>query len=117
MHAPLELHETPTGTDRCTLAVGGELDLATAAQFRTTVGALLGTGCRHLVVDLADTTFVDSSGLGALVGAARRADPGTCVVAACANPRVVRVFRTTGTDRIVPVYPTVEAALAAATRG
>jgi anti-sigma B factor antagonist len=72
MHAPLKLEETATGADACTLALGGELDLATAPAFREAVGGLLGSGCRHLVVDLADTTFVDSSGLGALLWAAHR---------------------------------------------
>ncbi len=72
MHAPLQLNETPLKTDGCTLAVSGELDIATAPQFRTAFGGLLGTGCRHIVIDLSETTFLDSSGLGALVWAAHR---------------------------------------------
>ena len=72
MHAPLQLSRTEVKTDGCTLAVAGELDLATAQQFRTEFGALLGTGGRHVVVDLSQTTFLDSSGLGALVWVAHR---------------------------------------------
>jgi anti-sigma B factor antagonist len=71
MHAPLKLRETKAGT-ACRLELAGELDLATAGQLRTAVSTLMGTGCRLIVVDLGDTTFVDSSGLGALVWAAHR---------------------------------------------
>lgn len=97
VHAPLKLHETPSGTDTCTLAVDGELDLATAPQFRTAVGALMGTGCRHLIVDLAATTFVDSSGLGALVWAAHRMKgAGGDLVAQNPSDQIVSTLRITG---------------------
>lgn len=72
MHAPLKLRERPIEADGCALAVAGELELATAPQLRTAIGTLLGTGCRHVVVDLSETTFLDSTGLGALVWAAHR---------------------------------------------
>ena len=55
-----------------TLAVTGELELATAPHFRRAVGGLLGAGTRRLLVDLRDTDFVDSTGLGALVWAQLR---------------------------------------------
>ena len=102
MHAPLKLAETPSGTDRCTLAVAGELDVATAAQFRTSVGALLGTGCRHLVVDLSQTTFVDSSGLGALVWAAHRLrSAGGEFTAVDPSPAGAETLRLTGIERVL----------------
>ena len=102
MHAPLKLRETPTGTDGCTLEVGGELDVATANQLRTAISTLMGTGCREIVVDLAATTFLDSSGLGALVWASHRmhAAGGRLTVV---NPdaRVAKVLRVTGVDRVL----------------
>jgi anti-sigma B factor antagonist len=102
MHAPLKLSQTPQGIDQCTLEVEGELDIATVAQFRTSVGALLGTGCRHLVVDLAGTTFLDSSGLGALVWAHHRihAAGGELTVV---NPseRIAKTLEITGVDRVL----------------
>ena len=102
MHAPLKLRETPTATDGCTLEVSGELDVATAGQFRTTIGRLMGTGCREIVVDLSGTTFLDSSGLGALVWASHRmrsAGGELCVI----NPdeRVAKLLRVTGVERVL----------------
>ena len=102
MHAPLTLSQTTRGAERCTLTVEGELDVATAPQFRTSVGALLGTGCRDLEIDLAGTTFLDSSGLGALVWAAHRirAAGGELSVV---NPsvHVAQTLEITGIDRLL----------------
>ena len=50
----------------------GELDLASAPQFRQLVSDLMGSGLRIVMVDLSQTAFVDSAGLGALVWADRR---------------------------------------------
>jgi anti-sigma B factor antagonist len=102
MHAPLTLSTTPTAAGTCTLAVGGELDIATAPQFRTEVGALLGTGCRHLVVDLSQTTFMDSSGLGALVWASHRLrGAGGDLVAVDPNEGIVQTLRITGVNKLL----------------
>ncbi|HEX8121011.1 MAG TPA: STAS domain-containing protein [Solirubrobacteraceae bacterium] len=102
MHAPLKLSETMTGADGCTLEVAGELDLATATQFRTEVSKLLGTGCRHLVVDLSRTTFLDSSGLGALVWAAHRLrSAGGQLIATRPTEHVARTLRITGVEHLL----------------
>ena len=102
MHAPLKLRETPTATDGCRLELRGELDVATVNGFRRTVSTLMGTGCRELVVDLGETTFLDSSGLGALVWAAHRmhAAGGELTVT---NPdeQVARILRVTGVERVL----------------
>ena len=102
MHAPLSLSETPTAAGGCTLAVAGELDIATATQLRTRVAALMGTGCRHLAIDLAETTFLDSSGLAALVWAAHRmhAAGGEMTVV---NPseRIAKTMQITGVERVL----------------
>lgn len=102
MQAPLTLRETPTGTDGCRLEVSGELDVGTVARFRTAIGTLLGTGCREIVVDLAETAFLDSSGLGALVWAAHRMDAAGGVLTVV-NPseRVAKLLRITGVDRVL----------------
>lgn len=58
--------------DEATLAVSGELDLATAPRLRATVGDLMGQGVRHLEIDLDGVTFIDSTGMGALLWASNR---------------------------------------------
>ncbi|HEV2999996.1 MAG TPA: STAS domain-containing protein [Solirubrobacteraceae bacterium] len=102
MHAPLQLRKTPIATDGCSVALAGELDLATAPQLRTAIGTLLGTGCRHVVLDLSETTFLDSSGLGALVWAAHRMrSAGGDFSVVHPNPAIVPTLEVTGVGPVL----------------
>ena len=94
-HFDLHLSTDPDGT--AVIAVDGELDLASAAQFRETIGELMGTGARTVVVDLGKSDFVDSSGIGALLWAERRLEAlGGELTATNCTPQVARVFRLSG---------------------
>lgn len=62
---------TPSA-DGALVTVHGELDLAAAPRLRATIGDLMGQGIRHVEVDLDGCTFLDSSGLGALMWGAHR---------------------------------------------
>jgi anti-sigma B factor antagonist len=67
----LDLHVTTTG--RFTVVrVGGEIDLASAPELRQCLDQTINGGSRQLVVDLRQVGFMDSVGLGVLVGARRR---------------------------------------------
>lgn len=92
----------------------GELDAFTVGEFRE---HLVGLADRSvLIIDLSDVPFMDSAGLGALIGGIRRVrDAGGAVGVVCARPAVLRLLHTTGFDRIVEISPTVDAARAAAT--
>ena len=90
----------------------GELDAYTVGQFRDALGELADK--RYLLIDLSSVPFMDSAGLGALIGGIRRIrDAGGTVGVVCDWPSVLRLLHTTGFDRIVPVTETVESAVAA----
>ena len=90
----------------------GELDAYTVAAFRDTLTDL--SSQPRVVIDLSDVPFMDSAGLGALIGGIRRArENGGEVAVACSRPTLTCLLHTTGFDRIVPVTETVEAAVAA----
>lgn len=90
----------------------GELDAFTVSQFRQALAELASSP--RLVIDMSGVPFVDSAGLGALIGGIRRArEQGGDVVVACNRPSLVRTLRTTGFDRIVTMTDTVEEAAAA----
>jgi anti-sigma B factor antagonist len=90
----------------------GELDAFTVSQFRQTLSELASSP--RLVIDMSGIPFVDSAGLGALIGGIRRTrELGGDVAVACDRPTLVRLLRTTGFDRIVSVTETVEQAKAA----
>ncbi len=92
----------------------GELDAYTVTSFRETLGEL--STSERLVIDLSEVPFMDSAGLGALIGGIRRArEHGGEVAVACSRPTLTRLLHTTGFDRIVPVTETLEAAIEALT--
>jgi len=88
----------------------GELDAATVAQFREELAPY--SGHARLVIDLSEVPFMDSAGLGGLIGSIRRArehDGEVAVV--CGRVGISRLLHTTGLDRIVAVADSVEEAL------
>jgi anti-sigma B factor antagonist len=88
------------------------LDAFTVSQFRQALADLASS--RRLVIDMSGIPFVDSAGLGALIGGIRRTrELGGDVAVACDRPTLVRLLRTTGFDRIVSVTETVGEAMAA----
>jgi len=89
----------------------GELDAYTVGQFREALGELASEP--KLLIDMSDVPFVDSAGLGALIGGIRRArEAGGDVAVCCNRPTLVRLLHTTGFDRIVTVADTVAEAAA-----
>jgi len=92
-------------------AVTGEIDIATVPQLQERLFELAVNG-ETLIVDLNRVTFIDSAGLGALVGTARRADThGGSLHAVCAWPQTRKLLWMTGVDRRIPLTATVDGAL------
>jgi anti-sigma B factor antagonist len=94
----------------------GELDAYTVGEFREALGNI--SGVSALLIDLSDVPFMDSAGLGALIGGIRRAREGGGEVAvACSRPSLTRLLHTTGFDRIVPVTESIDEAATALADG
>lgn len=110
----IERDETPEGYTICRPV--GELDAFTVSQFRQALADMASS--QKLIIDMSGVPFVDSAGLGALIGGIRRArELGGDVAVACDRPTLVRLLRTTGFDRIVIVADTVEQAIAELEKG
>lgn len=94
------------------LEVGGELDLYTAPRLSSQVGELIALGATGLVVDLTETTFVDSTALHVLLDARKRIRAaGGDLAVVCPNPQVRRIFEVTGVDGLLPLCRSVEIAI------
>jgi anti-sigma B factor antagonist len=90
----------------------GEVDAYTVGQFRESLGELAETS--RLIIDLSAVPFMDSAGLGALIGGIRKVrDNDGDVAVACDRPTLTRLLHTTGFDRIVPVSESIPEALSA----
>ncbi len=94
--------------------VSGEVDAHTARLLREALGEGLSDGANRLIADLTEVTFLDSSGLGVLVGKLKdvRMRGGVMHVVA-SNPRVLRVFEITGLDAVFHVHTVLDPALVA----
>ena len=88
--------------DPAVIRVAGELDSFSACELRAGIADVLGRP--GTILDIRDVPFVDSAGLGAVVGGIRRLrEAGSSVALCCTRSSVLRLLRMTGMDRIVPI--------------
>lgn len=92
--------------------VEGEIDVYTAPALRERLDDEIDRGNHRLVVDLTGVTFMDSTGLGVLVGRLKqiRLHDGSMRLV-CTHDRVLKVFAITGLDKVFEIHATVEDAL------
>jgi anti-sigma B factor antagonist len=96
------------------IALTGEVDLYTAPEFKQELLRIIGGGTTQVVVDLTDTTFIDSTTLGVLVGGVKRLRPeGGQLSLVCSDRNITKIFEITGLDRVFTIYATRDEALAA----
>ena len=94
------------------LTLAGELDLYSAPELERALAESLDAGARTIVLDMLGVTFLDSTGLGVVTGAAKRArSAGGELVLVIDRQDVLRVFRITGLDRFLTLRPSLAAAL------
>jgi anti-sigma B factor antagonist len=93
--------------------VAGEIDVYTAPVLRERLDEQISAGRRHLVVDLQGVTFMDSTGLGVLVGRLKlvRVQDGTLKLV-CTSERILKVFAITGLDKVFQIFDSTDEALA-----
>jgi anti-sigma B factor antagonist len=99
------------GDETHVVAVRGEIDLFTAPEFKQRVAAPIDAGRTHVIVDLTETTFIDSSSLGVLIGAHRRLRRhGGRLVIVCTSDAIAKTFRITGLDSVFTIVGSLEEA-------
>ena len=96
------------------VAVGGEIDVYTAPKLRDKISELVATGAYDIVVDMHEVEFLDSTGLGVLVGGLKkvRAHDGSLRLV-CNQDRLLKIFRITGLAKVFAIHETADEALAA----
>lgn len=91
--------------------VTGDIDMSTVPELRESLFGLAGGG-QPLIVDLNRVAFIDSAGLGVLIGASRRAgEQGGSLHAVCSQPQARKLLWLTGVGRRIPLTATIDGAL------
>jgi anti-sigma B factor antagonist len=100
--------------DHSVLEVAGEIDVYTAPKLREQLIELVSDGSYHIVVDLEKVDFLDSTGLGVLVGGLKRVrnHDGTLRLV-CTQEKILKIFRITGLTKVFPIHSSVGDAIAA----
>jgi anti-sigma B factor antagonist len=93
------------------LSPQGEIDFATGPQLKDAINERLISGDVNLVMDLQAVDFIESTGLGALIGGRRRAHAlkGSLRLV-CTEEQLLKIFRITGLDKVFAIYDSVEQA-------
>lgn len=95
------------------VAVTGQADLHTAPELRAALADAVDSGAPTLIVDLSETTFIDSMTLGVLLGALKRVTAaGGRLGIVCPDRHVRRVFEITSLDRVLALFATLDEAIA-----
>jgi len=94
------------------VSVSGELDLYTAPRVRTGIHEAGAAGADRVIVDLSETSFIDSAALGVLVQETKRLEGrGQSLVLVTSDPRTMRVVELSGLNRVLRTYATLQDAI------
>ena len=114
MPPEFSLSQESLDAERHVVSVRGEIDLFTAPELKSALSEAMESGHDRIVVDLTDTTFLDSTALGVLIGAVKRLrsrDGRLTIVNVDDN--IAKTFEITGLDQIFTIKPTRDEAIAA----
>ena len=114
MPPEFSLSQESLDADRHVVAVRGEINLFTAPELKSALSEAIESGHTRIVVDLTDTTFLDSTALGVLIGAVKRLrsrDGRLTIVNVDDN--IAKTFEITGLDQIFPISGTRDEAVKA----
>ena len=111
---PFQMESISAGGDCAVLRIDGDIDAYAAPQLRDRVTNLAGQGAVHISADLRGAGFLDSAGLGVLVGSHKelRTRGGSLTLVAGTGP-VLQVIRMTGLGNAFAVHSCVPEAIAA----
>jgi anti-anti-sigma factor len=95
------------------VSVSGEIDLHTAGRLQARIEEAGAVGAETVVVDLSETSFIDSTALSVLVRETTRLEGrGHALVVVTNDPRTLRIVEVTGLGRTLRTYATLQDVLA-----
>ncbi len=111
MSPELALTEYPVDAERHIIALHGDVDLFTTPELKQVLAECIESGRVRIVVDLTETTFLDSTALGVLIGAVKRVrSHGGELALVNVDENIAKTFEITGLDQIFTILATREEA-------
>jgi anti-sigma B factor antagonist len=96
------------------ISLAGEVDLYTAPEFKQQLLDVISQGGKEVIVDFSNTTFIDSTTLGVLVGGVKRLRTNEGQLSLVSSDRnITKIFEITGLDRVFTIYGSRDEAVAA----
>ncbi len=100
--------------DTYVVDLNGEIDVYTSPKVKDAIGDLIDKGHYNLVINLEKVRYIDSTGLGVLIGGLKRVrEHGGTVNLVCTNPQIKKIFDITGLVKIFGIYDDEDAAMKA----
>ena len=107
----VKIQTEEVGDRKAICRVSGELDAYTAPELRDALDKLVEDGNSWIIADLTELTYLDSTGLGILVGTAKKCrQAGGDLAVACVRRNLLKIFQISGTQEILNVVEDVDAA-------
>ena len=107
-----EIKTDELGDDAYVISLPGEVDLYTAPEFKQQLLDVISQGGKNVIVDFSNTTFIDSTTLGVLVGGVKRLRTNDGQLSlVCSDRNITKIFEITGLDRVFTIYATRDEAI------
>jgi anti-sigma B factor antagonist len=108
----LQLSTRILENETAVIEVAGELESANCDDLREEILGQVNAARSHLVIDLREVTFIDSTGLGVLVGGLKKMrESNGRFSLVCAQPRILRILEISGLVRVFSVHANAEEAM------
>ena len=97
--------------DTQAIEVHGEIDVYTSPKVKEIITELIEKGNYNLIINLEGVRYIDSTGLGVLIGALKKVrEKDGCINLVCNNPQIKKIFNITGLVKIFGIFKTEEEA-------
>jgi anti-sigma B factor antagonist len=94
------------------ITVQGEIDVYTSPRVKETINELIEKENYNLIINLEDVRYIDSTGLGVLIGALKKVrEHNGSINLICTNPQIKKIFNITGLVKIFGIFKNEEEAI------
>ncbi len=101
----IKVHVRASEEDTHVVELGGEIDVYTSPKVKDAITELIDQGHYNLIINLEKVRYIDSTGLGVLIGGLKRVrEHGGTVNLVCTNPQIKKIFDITGLVKIFGIY-------------